>query len=384
MTALRLAGATVFCAGLMLAQTSQPITLLEQALDANKSAEVAKLEGDLLATQASESDLLAAGGLLGQHDRLRDAARLFERCAQLYPASFEARYDLALARIGLADYEGATAALQGLSPADKEQKASVAYLAGKIFLDTNRLTEAQAKLSEANTLAPNNENYALDLGLVYIHSSAYELAVRELEQALRSHRESTELRLELALADVLAGLNTNAISLCRELVKEDPAASLPRVIAAFSYCARGELEACEQEATTGLSGAHPHPYLYYLRARARWDNGQSNPGASLSDLSKAIEQMPNCGVCLLLRSRVYEADHEDSLALADGRRAVVVNPDSASAWYRLSALERKSGNSTEAANALEHYRTIHDDKATQELESFRSQFLTAQASTNPH
>ena len=372
---LRLISGLALCTGYLLAQSSDLVNSLEQALNNSYSAGVEKLDDKLLHTQVSESDLLAAGGLLGQHDRLREAARIFERCTELYPSSFEAHYDLSLARIGLADYDAALLSLKGLQPVDNEQKAAIAYLRGKVYLETNHLLEAQATLAEANALRPDEENYALDLGLAYIRSSAYEPAAQLLKRALQAHLNSAELQLELALADALAGSSVDAISLCRDLEKRGVGASLPRVITAFSFCSKGDFEACEQDASDGLASPNPHPYLYYLRARARWNSGHPDVSAILNDLSKAIRQMPSCSVCLLLRSRVYEASHEDSLALADGKRTVTIEPRSASAWYLLSRLERKAGKTQEAADALAHFRAIADDEATQEAQSLRAQFL---------
>lgn len=360
---------------LFLSAQDTAVSQLSAALTADNDVLAQSIEQTLLSTQAPQSTLLAAGVLLAEHDKLADSAAMFERCSQLYPASFEAKYNLALARISLADYPAALAALNSASPATEEQKIAVEYLTGKVFLSTNHLEEAQKALADAYAHRPNNENYALDLGLLYVRSAAYLPAIEVLQPSLVIHPQSEELSLELAMAEVLAGRYGDGIDLCRKLQQQDPDLSISRLIAAFAYCTQKDYKACEKESSAGLASRHPHPYLYYLRATARWDSGATHSAQILDDVSKSIQQMPGCSVCLLLRSRIFEAAHQDASAIADLKRALESNAQSASAWYRLAVLYRKTGQPVEASEALQQYRSIHNDEAAQEAESFRKQFL---------
>jgi predicted Zn-dependent protease len=327
----------------------------------------------LLASQdVSLDQLMAAGIALAQQEKMAEAAAVFERCAKLYPASFEAKYNLALAHVALNQYPAAFDTLNSVSPATADEKAAVHYLTGKIFLNTNHLKEAQQNLASAYAQRPGEENYALELALLYIRSAAYITAIDVLQPSLTVHPQSEELKLELALSDVLAGRYAEGLSLCRELQKQDPALSVSSLIAAFSYCAQSNYQACESEASSALASAHPNPYLYYLRARARWD---ASAVPDLQDVSAAIQKMPACDVCLLLRGRMFEAAHDNRSAIADLKQAIEVDGQSAAAWYQLSVLYRKAGQPKQASDALKHYRSLHDNGSTQEAESFRNQFL---------
>ena len=217
------------------------------------------------------------------------------------------------------------------------------YLTGKVFLATNHLQEAQKDLAIAYAQRPGEENYALDLALLYIRSAAYVPAIEVLRPASAAHPESEELAIELALADALAGRYSDGISICRRLEQQDPALPVTRLIAAFSYCTEKNHKACEAEASAGLASPHPHPYLYYLRARALWDSGATDHTQALADVSKAIEQIPECTACLLLRSSIYEALEDDRSAIGDLKKAVEGAAQPASAWYRLCVLYRKLG-----------------------------------------
>jgi tetratricopeptide (TPR) repeat protein len=348
---------------------------LDGALRSGNNTEAELLSKRLLSADESADTLLAAGVLLAQHEKLPDAAAIFERCSLRYPASFEAKYNLALARIGLAEYPRALQTLNSISPRTTDERAAVEYLTGKTFLATNHLREAQKSLAAAYAHSPKEENYALDLALLYIRSAAYVPAIEILQPSLAAHPNSEDSALELALADVLAGRYSDGIHICHKLQQQDPTLSVPRLIAAFSYCTQKDYKACETESSAGIAAAHPHPYLYYLRARALWESGTASHTQMLDDVTKAIQQMPGCSVCLLLRSSIFEASHDNRAAIADLKEAVQKDAQPASTWYRLSMLYRKAGMPAEASAALERYRSIHDRGASQEVESFRKQFL---------
>jgi predicted Zn-dependent protease len=351
------------------------IAQLSTALSSNNTSEVRRLEQKLLSAPASLSTLLAAGFLLAQQERMSEASAVFERCSQQFPSKFEAKYNLALARIALTQYQGALETLNSISPATADEKASVQYLTGKILLNTNHLKEAQEKLASAYAQRPKEENYALDLALLYIRSAAYVKAIRVLEPSLAVHPASKDLALELALSQVLAGNYSEGLTICRKLQEQDPALGILRLIAAFAYCEQKNFHSCEAEASAGLVSPQPHPYLYYLRARAGWDAGSTEHARMLEDVSTAIRQMPACRACLLLRSRMFEASGDNDSAITDIKRAVEGDTQDAADWYRLSVLYRKEGRAEEASAALQHYRSIHDTGSNQEVESFRGQFL---------
>lgn len=359
------------------------VAQLNAALASNQTAEVRAVEQKLLSGPASLGTLLAAGVLLAQQERMAEAAAIFERCSQQFPSSLEAKYNLALARIAMTQYPKALDTLNSIAPVSADEKASVQYLTGKIFLNTNHLKEAQEQLASAYAQRPLEENYALDLALLYIRSAAYVQAIRVLESSVVAHPGSEDLVLELALSQVLAGNYARGIALCRKLQKQDPPSGIPRLIAAFAYCEQKSFTACEAEASAGLASPHPNPYLYYLRARAAWDAGSTEHSTEhprmLEDVSTAIRQMAACRACLLLRSRMFEASGDNGSAIADIKRALEGETQDASDWYRLAELYRKEGRREEATAALRQYRSTqdnrHDNGSNQEVESFRKQFL---------
>ncbi len=322
--------------------------------------------------------------LLGDNDMLAGAEVLFEKCSERFPGSFEAKYNLALSRIGLNDYQSAAKTLQTISPKSPRETSALDYLQGKVYAATGKPQQALQSLQNAYRLNPGEENYALDLALLYIRSSAYVPAINVLKPARVRHPDSQELGLELAVSDALAGQQAEAISVCSDLLRQFPDLSTARVIAAFANCLNENYPACEAEASAGLSLPRPNPYLYYLNAEALWNSGSADRAKVLSELGIALEKMPHCSVCLVLRSKVFTAAHDDQAAAADLKAAVKQDAQLASGWYLLSVLYRKTGKSSEAADAIRHYRTLRDSRANSEIESFRKQLLDSfDSESNP-
>ena len=118
-------------------------------------------------------------------------------------ALFEAKYNLALTRIGLDDYPAAERTLRAMSPGSARETSAVQYLQGKVYSATGRAQEARQSFENAYRKrgTPGDENYALDLALLYIRSSAYVPAIQILQPSLALHPESEDLALELALSD---------------------------------------------------------------------------------------------------------------------------------------------------------------------------------------
>lgn len=350
---------------------------LEGALAANDTEAARMWERRLIAGNDDADTLLRAGALLAGHDLLSDAAAVFEECSRRFPTRFEAKYNLVLARVGLGEYVAAEKTLDSVSPLPGQETSAIQYLRGKIDYATDRKQEARQNFENAYRSSPDNENYALDLGLFYIRSSAYVPAVQMLQSSVAQHPRSEDLALELALADALAGQQADALSVSHALVARNPDLSIPRVIAAFASCMSANYRACEAEARAGLSTPHPEPYLHYLLAEALWNSGSAGHTYIQDELSKAIEEMPGCGVCHLLRSRVREAEGNGQAAIADLKAALQEDRQLAPAWYRLSVLYRKSGMSKEADDAIRHYRALLTQQANDEIESFRKQLLNS-------
>jgi predicted Zn-dependent protease len=240
-------------------------------------------------------------------------------------------------------------------------------------LETGDLAQSKAFLERAYVGDPENENYALDFALNLIRSGEYLRAIDVLERGSRKHLDSREIAMELALSNALAGRIPQTLVLCRTLAAQGDLAAA-HLFAAFAECRAGDFARCREEASAGLAAPNANPYLHYLLAEALWSDSKQNNQA-LSELDNALDAMPACRACLLLRSKVLEATQSNSRAISDLNTLTRLDPTFGPAWARLAVLYRKTGDPEAAAWATQKFQSLHQNEIDQEVDSFREQFL---------
>src|SRR5712692_1581289 len=181
-------------------------TALAQALARGENQRASELLRQLLERPQLDADLLLRLGIeLAQRELYASAARAFARCAQEHPQVFEAHYNLALAEFAEQNFTPALAALDAAPHGSKPQQLARLYLRGKIENALGKATEAERDLAAAFSGAPRQENYALDLGLLYLRQRVYPRAAEVFERGASFHPRSPYLALGLGLAQFLGG-----------------------------------------------------------------------------------------------------------------------------------------------------------------------------------
>jgi tetratricopeptide (TPR) repeat protein len=323
--------------------------------------------------------LLQAGVKLAGQEMYQEAAQVFSRAVRDYPNSFEAHYNLALAHFALQKFAEARAALNGISNPSQQQQLAREYLLGKILDATGDHSLAERSLAAAFAGAPQEENYALDLGLFYLQRQNYTRAVSTLEIGVKHHPQSVFLGLGLGLSQVFGDHPSQAVATAKRVLAIDPAFAPARLLMTIAYYMNGENENCVREAEAALgrpSGVIP--YLYYLHAAALLKLNSKEYDRMLQDLGTAVRQIPACSFCYFTASKVHQAKGDDTAAIADLETLVSrVDPEFSQGWYRLSTLYQHAGRQTEAAGALARFRAIKTAETDHEKEYLRKLFYSA-------
>lgn len=181
------------------------------AESADAHIDVALAKGDLNATRQLLEEFLAeptlpADGLLrtgvnlAKQDLYPEPAQVFRRCVRDYPGMFEGYYNLALGERALRKYSEAVATLNKAPRTAGSEEEARTYLRGKIEVALNQNAEAEQDLAVAFAAAPQEENFALDLGLLYIRAQKYQQAAEVFRKASGFRKDSSFLQLGLALA----------------------------------------------------------------------------------------------------------------------------------------------------------------------------------------
>lgn len=333
--------------------------------------------GRLLQFAHVELDILLRVGVrLAQQELYTEAAQVFARCRRDYPASFEARYNLALAEFALQQYPEALVALDGLPVLPHEQELARAYLRGKIYEAQGQTLKAEQHLTTAFSGAPQQENYALDLGLLYVRKRAYPAAIAKLERGTKYNPRSPFLLLALSLAQLVGGHPAEGVATSKKLLELDPTFSPARLLLAFGLYMNGEYDACEKAAKAGLAAPNPPPYLFYLHAAVLLKLNSRDYNRMLAELGHASAAIPRCSLCYVAQSKIHQEQGDDAAAIADLETLVLrLDPDFPQAWYRLAWLYERAGRPADAEQARARFRAIKAEQSDRETELVRDVLL---------
>jgi tetratricopeptide (TPR) repeat protein len=370
-----------FMASEAWAQTARPPSqpLGDQIEDAlakgNPDAARALVPRFLAQRGVPEDKLLRTGVDLAQHELFPEAADVFGRCVKDRPALFEGYYNLALAELALRKYPAALSTLQKAPPASPPEEVARTYLRGKIELALGQNAQGEEDLAAAFAAAPQEENYALDLGLAYLRARKYQPAAEVFEKAGSFQKDSPFILLGLGLAQFLEGRNAASIATCHSVLRMHPEFSPVRVLLAFVLTMQGNVDEAAQVAARGLHDPAPFPYLYYIHAAALLKQQSKDYGVILEDLALAERSMPACSLCYLAQSKAHQKMGERDAATADLEKALEMDSMFAEAWYRLASLYDQAGRHAEAQQARRRFEDLKGNKADRETEMLRDVFL---------
>lgn len=357
---------------------SSMLAQLEEEIAKGESKQVDESLAQFLRSPQLDSQVLLRVGVeLARHEFYAEAVRSFSRCARDSPRQFQCSYNLALSDFAIRKYPEALKALKDASVGSLTQDLRRRYLRGKIEEASRESIKAERDLASAFAGAPQEEDYALDLGLFYIRRGEYYQARNVFKRGIIYNPRSPFLQLSLALSQFLVGRTSQSAETCRKLLNQDPGFSTARLLMGFSLYLSSQFSKAESVSTAGLKAAHPDPYLYYLHAAALLKLHSNQYNRMLEDMTIATHAIPDCALCYVGRSKIYQLQGNLSGALQDLRKAVLIDPDFSEAWYHLARIYTQTGHHADAIRAQERFESLKARKAHSEREVIRNQFLKA-------
>lgn len=346
---------------------------LDEALASAQTPAVLDLVEQVLSDPHLGLDsLLEIGAKLAEHDYFVQARAVFNRCIHQYPASFEARYNLALSDVALHDFTGAQKTLDGLKQLSKEQQLARDYLQGKIYDAIGQPELALQNLVKAFQGAPEQENYGLDLGLFLLREKLYARALTVFQTTLRYHPASVYVALGLGIVQMFTGVPANVIATSRAILARNPNFQPARLLLVLALHMNGKDRACVEESTSGMNKSDLDAFFRYLHASCMLKTNSHDYSAMQQDLELAARGIPGCAFCYFMLSKVHESMGNDAAAILDLETLTgTVDSQFSQGWYRLASLYKRAGRSADAAKALEKVREIKTRKTDNEIEYLR-------------
>ena len=323
------------------------------------------------------------GARFAQYNLYEYSLRAFEKSAREHPQNFNSQFNRALAYFALGRLREADQSLMAIRQPAVERLAPYFNLLGKIRAAMDQPDEAEQHLRKAHDLAPDEENYALDLGLHYINSRRYREALSILERSSQFHPDSAYILVGIALANYLSGFKQKALETCQRALDSDPDFSPARLLTSFSLYMGGNLQETEKVTLRGLAGPNPDPFLYYLHAVSLLKLQSGNFDRMLDEMTRAIQGIPSCALCYFQRSKVHQKKGDLLAASSDLQRAVTLDHNYSDAWYRLAMVYDRLGKAQQATWAREQFSRLKTLKSDRETDLLQRSFMKSLGVASP-
>jgi len=351
---------------------------LKEALANGRSDRAREATVELLQQPSLKAGLLLeAGSSLAQQELYEEASLAFSRCVKDYPEIFEGYYDLALSELASGNAPRALETMEKAPRATREQEIARRYLRGKIEATMGRVNDAERDLTAAFTASPQEENYALDLGLLYLRQKNYAKAIQIFDQGSQSPPASAFIWLGLGLAQLLGGLPEASVETCSKILKRDESFSPARALMAFALYMGGKYPEAVRVSGAEIRSGQSFPYLYYMHAAAQLRLQSTDYEGMLRDLDLAAKNIPVCSLCYLTRSKIHESMGARDEATTDLQHSLRLDPSLAEAWYRLASLYSRAGRNADASKARAQFNRLKEEKSSHETDMIRDAFIGA-------
>jgi tetratricopeptide (TPR) repeat protein len=331
----------------------QPLLgLAEVALkqQAPKQAEVYLQQALNLAPQSVEVQT-AWGRYLYQQQRFNDAEAAFKKAIALAPQAVALHVDLGdLYLGGLHKPQEAIDAYRAALQRDPAH-AGAHYALGTALAATGDVEAAQAELTEANRLAPNNPLPLQALGQLYTARQEYEKALEAFANALKVQPQF--VRAYIARGDVygVQGQPDKALAEYNESLRVAPKFVLTHLKIGTVYAAQARPEEA-QKAYLAAIDADPKQSIAYNNLAWMAAERKTQLDDALTWAKKAVELEPKVSQFQDTLGWVHRARGELDKAADVLQKATKIEPHQAVIWYHLGIIQAERKKTKDAAAAL--------------------------------
>src|SRR5215469_9752139 len=225
-------------------------------------------------------------------------------------------------------------------------------------------TKALEYLYAAKKLAATDTFYLVHFSQVYLRRHMYVDARDALQRVVEQDPENREAWYQLGLAQNRIGDDEAALQDFNSALKIDPSDEWSRVglgAALVGACREAQAEA--QFLRVLKRDPHCGP-AYYYRSQIHRDKGKF--ALATREVEHAVTYAPRDARPLAMLGHLQMEQHDLAAAHTSLKRAIELDPTSASAHYNMAMLLRSTGKTQRAKQELELYRRYHDDESKRE------------------
>ena len=307
-------------------------------------------------TPASSETFRTLGALQGHAGDFAGAALNLQRALLMNPNSNEIAYNLSLAWLRQGDLEDARSGLEKLKTVHDD--GEVEDLLAEIYEKQGHPLDAVRSLQRAVALDPQNEEYCFHYVLELLIHKNYDAAILIAKAAIQTFPGS--LRLHLALVGGLyqARRNQEGHDAILETSQDFPDSSLPLYLRNILITDDPQADGSLVKDTKSYLARHPSDSLAFL-VLGRQNGLLGDPTAAIPLLQKSVALDPEFADSHLALARAYSDLRDWKQVIVYSRKATILSPGNAQAWYDLARALGRIGRKQEADTAMAKFLTLH-------------------------
>jgi tetratricopeptide (TPR) repeat protein len=290
----------------------------------------------------------AWGRYLYQQQRFTDAEAAFKKAIALNPQAVTPHVDLGDLYLGgwrkpQEAMDAYRAALK-LDPAH----AGAHYALGTALAATNDIEAAQAELTEANRLAPNNPLPLQALGQLYTARKEYEKALEAFSNALKVQPQFVQAYIARGDVYGIQGQSDKALAEYNEALRVAPTFALAHLKIGTVYEAQARTEEAQKAYLAALD-ADPKQSIAYNNLAWMAAEHKTRLDDALSWAKRAVELEPKVSQFQDTLGWVHRARGELDKAADVLQKAAKIEPQQAVIWYHLGIIQAERKKTKDAA-----------------------------------
>lgn len=289
------------------------------------------------------------------------AVPVFARMIDLMPEDWYARYNLALMQYQAHQNADAIATLQPLVNGPKPNADALNLLAAAYEAD-HQTPLALKALQEAISLAPRNPDNYLDLGVLCLDHSSFQVGVDVLSDGLRVIPDSAPLYIQRGVLYIEMLRFDQADADFERANVLDPHQDKGTLALGISLLQASKPDRSVSLVRARLQKTPNSPTLNYLLAEALLRKGV-RPGSTdfneaVAAARRSVHADPNFVLAYNVLTELYLRCDKAKEAIAASRAALKIDPHDQAAAYHLIVALRKTGDKAELPKAVEQLAEI--------------------------
>jgi tetratricopeptide (TPR) repeat protein len=327
---------------------------------------VDSLEQQAALTAKQEFDLAT---LLNSKGLYPDAVARLRRAAEMNPANWVNRYNLADALLEAGQNQEAVSLLESLA-AELPRNGTVLSLLGSAYQNAGQPERALEQYRQAVAADPGNHDYYLDYARMLADLNRYDESEQFIESSLREFGDDYALTIRLGALQMMQGKLEEARQTFRKAVDANPEMALGHVALAQTYLReRRDADAAKELAET-RSKLPPDANVehYYGLALVRLERYEE----ALAPLHEAIRLNPGDPETYFMLGKADAALNRTAAARADFEQTIRLDPRNAGAHYQLSRIYAQLGDEAKAKEMAERTRQLIQSQREEGLKAQRA------------